>query len=96
VSSAEVWEGLAVLDRAGWETEGTQKDGLGVRTSNTVHSVEEDLEGGSLRRVVQEVFHEREVKDLLKVFEVVGDRVDNLNFGRAEAGSPNLRDINLT
>lgn len=93
VSTTKVGTGLAVHDGLLGETELFDKDALTIGTGDTMHAVKEDGEAGGL---VQEALDEVKIKDVLEEDDIVGNRVDNLNFEVAGLLSTDGGEINLS
>ena len=68
------------------------EDSLSVRASDTVETVEEDLEVGVGR---EELLDEVEVEDVLEHGNVIGSAVDNLNLEVAVGVGTNIGDVNV-
>lgn len=92
VTATEVWERGRVLGAAGRKAQLLLEDVDSIRTSHTMHAVEQNLE--VLVRV-KEVLNEVEVEDLLEHCDVVSGRVDDFDLETAIGLGANLGDIDI-
>lgn len=79
VSSTKVWQRDTILDRGFGKSELLDEDGARVWTGDTMETVEQDAE--RLCIVVQKVFDERKIKDLLEQDNIIRDGIDDLHLG---------------
>jgi len=93
VSSAKVWKCDTVLDGRLWKTKGFHEESPGVRSSDAMKTVKEDLEIFGVR--LQKVLDQREVEDFLEQNDIVFHRVDDGHFARTELRIANLGKIEL-
>jgi len=93
VSTTKVGERHTILHGGLRESELADEDGLCVWASNAIQAVKEDLVG---RGGVEERLDQGEVKDLREKDGVVGNRVDNGDFGRAVNEVSDLGQVNLS
>jgi hypothetical protein len=68
------------------------EDSLSVRASDTVETIEEDLE---VRVSREELLDQVEVKDVLEHSNVIGSAVDNFNLEVAVGLGTNIGDVNI-
>lgn len=91
VASAEVGERYRVLYGSLRETERVDEDSTPVRTSDTVHTVEENFERVRMR--LEEVLDEGEVEDGFEELDVVRNGVDDLNVRGTVGEEALLREV---
>lgn len=91
VTAVEVGARDAVLDGAS-EAKLILEDGLAVGSSDTVETVEEDLELGVR---VEELLDSGEIENVLQHGGVVGSAVDNLNFERTVGLGANSLEVDI-
>jgi hypothetical protein len=65
---------------------------MSVRTSNTVKTIEKDVEALS---VGEEILYQVKVEDRFEEFDVISNGIDDLNLQRTVSSFTNLRDIDL-
>lgn len=92
MTSAKVGRGNAVLDGGFGKAELGEEQGFGVRSGNTMQTIEEDFKF-FIR--CEEGFDEVKVEDALEQDSIVCDRVEDGDFERSISGVANLVEVDL-